>query len=171
ATRREFADADVLLMTAAVADFRPMSPERGKIDKGEHEELVVALEPTTDVLAALVAERRADQTLVGFAAEHGERALERGRDKLERKGLDAIVVNDVSQPGIGFDAEDNEVAIVTADGARSVPRGSKADVAREILDAVEALRVKEEGGRSPTGYARPEAESHDQDAGLDAPRR
>ena len=143
ATRREFADADVLLMTAAVADFRPRSPERGKIDKGEHEELVVALEPTDDVLSALAHLRRDDQTLVGFAAEHGERALERGREKLERKGLDAIVVNDVSQPGIGFDAEDNEVAIVTADGARPVPRGSKAEVAREILDAVEALRAAE----------------------------
>jgi phosphopantothenoylcysteine decarboxylase / phosphopantothenate---cysteine ligase len=176
ATRGEFGRADVLLMTAAVADFRPRLAERSKIDKAGRDGLTLRLEATADVLSALAAKRRSDQTLVGFAAEHGEHAVERARGKLERKGLDAVVVNDISQPGVGFDAEENEVAIVTRDGVRSVPRGPKAEVAREIVDAVERLRVraavpKREGGRSPTGYARPEAESSDQDAGLDAPRR
>jgi phosphopantothenoylcysteine decarboxylase / phosphopantothenate---cysteine ligase len=141
--RREFDGADVLLMAAAVADFRPGSPEPSKIEKAGRDGLSLELEPTADVLAALAAERRSDQTLVGFAAEHGERALERGREKLERKALDAVVVNDVSKPEIGFDAEDNEVAIVTRDEVRAVPRGPKADVAREIMDCVEVLRTRE----------------------------
>jgi phosphopantothenoylcysteine decarboxylase / phosphopantothenate---cysteine ligase len=141
--RREFDGADVLLMAAAVADFRPGSPEPSKIEKAGRDGLSLELEPTADVLAALAAERRSDQTLVGFAAEHGERALERGREKLERKALDAVVVNDVSKPEIGFDAEDNEVAIVTREEVRAVPRGPKADVAREIMDCVEVLRTRE----------------------------
>jgi phosphopantothenoylcysteine decarboxylase / phosphopantothenate---cysteine ligase len=170
ATRREFERADVLLMAAAVADFRPRAAESSKIEKAGRDGLSLELEPTADVLATLAADRRPDQTLVGFAAEHGERALERGREKLDGKAIDAVVVNDVSQAGIGFDTEENEVAIVTRQGVRPVPRGSKADVAAEIMDAVEELRARQ-GGRSPTGYARPEAESPDQDAGLDAPRR
>ena len=84
--------------------------------------------------------RAPGQTLVGFAAEHGPGAVERGRAKLERKGLDAVVVNDISRSEIGFDAPDNEVTIVTADGERHVPLGSKEAVAAAILDAVEALR-------------------------------
>lgn len=142
AARRELPRADALLMAAAVADFRPAAPERSKVSKDDHPEgLSVELAPTTDVLAALAAERRPGQTLVGFAAEHGERALERAREKLERKGLDAVVVNDVSASGIGFDAPENEVAIVTAAGVRHVPRAPKAEVARAILDAVEELRA------------------------------
>jgi phosphopantothenoylcysteine decarboxylase/phosphopantothenate--cysteine ligase len=139
--RREFDRADVLLMAAAVADFRPDSPEPSKIEKAGRDGLSLELEPTADVLAALAAKRRADQTLIGFAAEHGERAVERGREKLERKALDAVVVNDVSKPGIGFDAEDNEVVIVTPADVRPVPRGPKADVARAIMDCVEGLRT------------------------------
>ncbi|HEV2874917.1 MAG TPA: phosphopantothenoylcysteine decarboxylase, partial [Thermoleophilaceae bacterium] len=98
------------------------------------------LEPTEDVLAALAAGRSDGQTLIGFAAEHGEGAVERGRAKLERKGLDAIVVNDISRAEIGFDAPDNEVTIVTAAGERHVPLGSKQAVAAAILDEVERLR-------------------------------
>ena len=142
ATRAEFDRAEVLLMSAAVADFRPSMAENGKIEKAGRDGLALRLEPTEDVLAALAARRRAGQTLVGFAAEHGSRALARAREKLERKGLDAVVVNDVSGEGIGFDALDNEVTIVTADGEREIPRASKPEVARSILDAVEDLRAQ-----------------------------
>ena len=92
-------------MAAAVADFRPRAPSEDKIIKTGRDGLTVELEPTTDVLAALGALRRHGQTLVGFAAEHGDGGLERGRGKLERKGLDAVVVNDISRSDIGFDTE------------------------------------------------------------------
>lgn len=140
ATRTAFATTDVLLMAAAVADFRPAEAANGKIKKGERDDLTVRLEPTTDVLASLAAERRDGQTLVGFAAEHGAGALDHARGKLERKQLDAVVLNDVSQPGIGFDATDNEVTVVTAAGDQPVPRASKPAVASAILDCVESLR-------------------------------
>lgn len=140
ATRSEFAAADILLMTAAVADFRPAEAADGKIKKGDRDDLTVRLEPTTDVLAAVAAQRRDGQTLVGFAAEHGAGALDNARGKLERKQLDAVVLNDVSQPGIGFDSADNEVIVVTAAGDQAVPRASKPAVASAILDCVESLR-------------------------------
>jgi phosphopantothenoylcysteine decarboxylase / phosphopantothenate---cysteine ligase len=143
ATRAAFVTADVLLMAAAVADFRPAEAANGKIKKGERDDLTVRLEPTTDVLASLAAERRDGQTLVGFAAEHGAGALDHARGKLERKQLDAVVLNDVSQPGIGFDSTDNEVTVITAAGERPVPRASKAAVASAILDSVESLRKTE----------------------------
>jgi phosphopantothenoylcysteine decarboxylase/phosphopantothenate--cysteine ligase len=100
------------------------------------------MEPTSDVLATLSAERRPDQTLVGFAAEHGEGGIERARGKLERKGLDAVVLNDISDPEIGFDSPDNEVTILTASGSLAVPRGSKDVVAAVILDQVHELRTR-----------------------------
>jgi phosphopantothenoylcysteine decarboxylase / phosphopantothenate---cysteine ligase len=140
AARSAFASADVLLMAAAVADFRPAEAVEDKIVKTGRDGLALELEPTEDVLAALARARGRGQTLIGFAAEHGEGAVERGRAKLERKGLDAIVVNDISRPEIGFDAADNEVTIVTAAGERHVPLGSKQAVAAAILDEVEALR-------------------------------
>jgi phosphopantothenoylcysteine decarboxylase / phosphopantothenate---cysteine ligase len=141
ATRQEFHQADVLLMVAAVADFRPRATEAAKISKGGRDRLELELEPTVDVLAALASERRPDQTLVGFAAEHGEGAVERARQKLERKRLDAVVFNDISRDDIGFDADYNQVTIVTAADERSVPRGPKGAVAAAILDEVEALRA------------------------------
>jgi len=140
AARDAFATADVLLMAAAVADFAPAETTDGKIKKGDRDELTVRLAPTTDVLAGLAAERRPGQTLVGFAAEHGAGALENARAKLERKQLDAVVLNDVSQPEIGFDTLDNEVTVVTAGGEQPVPRASKPVVASAILDSVESLR-------------------------------
>jgi phosphopantothenoylcysteine decarboxylase / phosphopantothenate---cysteine ligase len=136
-----FARADVLLMAAAVADFRPTGALDEKIEKAGRERLALELEPTEDVLAALGRRRRPGQTLVGFAAEHGDRALERGRAKLERKRLDAVVVNDISRGDIGFDAAENEVTIVTAAGEHAVPRGPKTAVAAAILDVVERLRT------------------------------
>jgi phosphopantothenoylcysteine decarboxylase/phosphopantothenate--cysteine ligase len=85
--------------------------------------------------------RRPGQTLVGFAAEHGEGAVAYGRDKLTRKGLDAVVVNDIGRKDIGFEGVENEVTIVTASGERHVPRTSKAAVARAVLDTVTELRT------------------------------
>ncbi|MGH2716223.1 MAG: phosphopantothenoylcysteine decarboxylase, partial [Thermoleophilaceae bacterium] len=140
AARAAFAGADVLLMAAAVSDFRPVEAIRDKIAKDGRERLALELEPTDDVLATLAGARAAGQTLIGFAAEHGGGAVARGRAKLERKGLDAIVVNDISRPEIGFDAPDNEVTIVSTAGERHVPLGSKRAVAAAILDEVETLR-------------------------------
>jgi phosphopantothenoylcysteine decarboxylase/phosphopantothenate--cysteine ligase len=143
AARAAFPDTDVLLMAAAVADFRPAAPEHRKISKTGKDGLTVELEPTTDVLAALAAERRPGQTIVGFAAEHGEGAAERAREKLDRKGVDAIVLNDVSRPGIGFDTSENEVSIVTRAGTHEVPKALKAEVARAIIEVVEQLHAEE----------------------------
>jgi phosphopantothenoylcysteine decarboxylase/phosphopantothenate--cysteine ligase len=141
AASSRFEDADVVLMAAAVGDFRPASALDHKITKAGLDGLTLELEPTEDVLARLAERRRAGQILIGFAAEHGEGGVERGRDKLKRKGLDAVVVNDISRSDIGFDAADNEVTIVTARGERPVERGSKAAIAAAILDEVERLRT------------------------------
>jgi phosphopantothenoylcysteine decarboxylase/phosphopantothenate--cysteine ligase len=159
ACEREFPGCDVLLMAAAVADFTPASPAEGKIKKSTRERLELVLEPTADVLAGLAKRRCDGQTLVGFAAEHGEQALEHARAKLTGKRLDAIVVNDISRSDIGFDVDANEVTILTATSAsnggppgaaedapstriaaRHVPRATKAQVAEAILDSVESLR-------------------------------
>ena len=141
ATRREFEAADVLLMAAAVADFRPRAAEAAKIEKAGRERLSLDLEPTPDVLGALAPRRRPGQTIVGFAAEHGAGGIARARAKLERKRLDAVVLNDVSRADIGFDSEHNEVVIVTGAGERVVPRARKGAVAGAVLDEVEALRA------------------------------
>jgi phosphopantothenoylcysteine decarboxylase / phosphopantothenate---cysteine ligase len=145
ACRAEFESCDVLLMAAAVADFAPRA-ETGKIKKGGRERLELILEPTVDVVAGLAAARRRGQTLVGFAAEHGEQGLEQARAKLAAKGLDAIVFNDISRTDIGFDAAANEVTILTAPAGngtvaeRHVARAAKERVAETILDAVQELR-------------------------------
>jgi len=141
ACAERFDGADVLLMTAAVADYAPEAPHAGKLKKdAAGGELALRLVRTTDVLATLAARRRPDQLVVGFAAEHGEGAVAYGREKLARKGLDAVVVNDVGAPGIGFDSAENEVTIVTADGEQHVPRAPKRQVAGAILDAVLSRR-------------------------------
>ena len=137
-----FADCDVLVMAAAVADFRPAEALDDKIKKTGRDSLALELEPTSDVLSALAAMRRPGQTLVGFAAEHGGDPLAHGRSKLERKRVDAVVVNDISDPAIGFESDDNEVTIVTAADVKQVPRGPKTAVAAAIVDAVEELRSK-----------------------------
>jgi phosphopantothenoylcysteine decarboxylase/phosphopantothenate--cysteine ligase len=134
AARREFEHADVLLMAAAVADYRPEDPRAGKIKKSDSPELNLRLVRTTDVLSTLAETRRPGQRLIGFAAEHGEGALAYAREKLTRKGLDAVVLNDVSDPRIGFDSSENEVVIVTQDGEHHVPRAAKDQVAGAILD-------------------------------------
>lgn len=151
-----FPTSDVLLMAAAVADFRPVAPRDDKIKKAGRDGISLELEATNDVLAGLAKRRRAGQTLVGFAAEHGAQAVELGQRKLSEKGLDAIVINDISRKDIGFDVDANEVTILTAADvsgggsrgatatgsitARTVARMSKARVADAILDAVGELR-------------------------------
>jgi phosphopantothenoylcysteine decarboxylase/phosphopantothenate--cysteine ligase len=137
---REFPACDVLLMAAAVADFRPASPEDGKIKKGGRSHLTIELEPTPDVLCGLSARRRAGQTLVAFAAEHGADGLEHARAKLTGKDVDAVVFNDISRTDIGFDSTANEVTILTPEGDVCVPRADKEIVAERILDTVERLR-------------------------------
>jgi phosphopantothenoylcysteine decarboxylase / phosphopantothenate---cysteine ligase len=143
ACRTRFPSSDVLLMAAAVVDFRPADPQidRKLKKQDDQQDMTVELERTPDIVSTLAAERRPGQTIVGFAAEHGAGALEYGRDKLRRKGLDAVVVNDISREDIGFDAGANEVTIVTADGETPVPRAPKADVARAVIDAVVRLRA------------------------------
>ncbi len=140
ACEQEFPHSDVLLMAAAVADFRPATASNGKIKKTEHESLRLELEPTEDVLRGLAARRAPGQTLVGFAAEHGEQAVAYGRGKLTAKNLDAVVVNDISRPDIGFEVDSNEVTIVTAAGDEHIPRAAKGRIAERILDVVERLR-------------------------------
>jgi phosphopantothenoylcysteine decarboxylase/phosphopantothenate--cysteine ligase len=140
ATGAAFESADVLLMAAAVADFRPASSSADKLVREGAGDLDLHLEPTEDVLAGLGSRRREGQVLVGFAAEHGGDFVSRARGKLERKGLDAIVVNDVSDPGIGFESAENEVTIVERNGEAPVARGSKESVAESILDRVGELR-------------------------------
>ena len=136
---REFASADVLVMAAAPADFRPKRAAGKKIHREGSAGLELDLEATEDILAALSAGRREGQTIVGFAAET-DAGLDRARAKLERKGADAIVLNDVSRSEIGFESSENEVVIVGRDGDHHVALASKEKVADAILDRVEALR-------------------------------
>jgi phosphopantothenoylcysteine decarboxylase / phosphopantothenate---cysteine ligase len=135
----EFESADVLLMAAAPADFRPADAAEQKIAREGSGGIELDLEPTEDILAALGGRRQDGQTLVGFAAETGGE-VDRAREKLERKGVDAIVYNDVSRPEIGFESEQNEVTIVDAGGEHAVPMAEKAKVADAILDHVVRLR-------------------------------
>jgi phosphopantothenoylcysteine decarboxylase/phosphopantothenate--cysteine ligase len=133
------ADQDVIVMAAAVADFRPVAPPDRKIKKDEGMPSIV-LEPTHDFLVDLGASKRPGQVLVGFAAETDD-LLANATSKLERKNLDLIVANDVSAPGVGFEHDTNAVTIVSADGTQQhIPLTSKHDVASALLDAVASLR-------------------------------
>ena len=128
--------ADVVLMAAAVADYRPARMEAGKRERSGAWSL--ELEPTADVLAGLAARRRPGQVLVGFAAEAGA-DVERAEAKRVRKGVDLIVLNDVSRRDIGFDVDHNEVVLVAAGDATHVPRATKRAIAGAVLDRVEQL--------------------------------
>jgi phosphopantothenoylcysteine decarboxylase / phosphopantothenate---cysteine ligase len=133
-------DADIVLMAAAVADYRPADPETAKRPKDAND-WTVTLEPTTDVLRELGERRTNGGLLVGFAADTGDRGLERAREKLAAKRADLIVFNDVSRDDVGFDAADNEVVLVSAEGEQRLEKASKERIAAAILDAVaERLR-------------------------------
>lgn len=140
AAGEEFPRTHVLLMAAAPADFRAAAPAEGKLRRSGSLEL--SLEPTEDILAALASRRAEGQTIVGFAAEHGGEAVERARGKLRRKGADMIVLNDVSNPEIGFESERNAVTLISAEGETEVPIASKDEVAEAILDEIARLRPK-----------------------------
>lgn len=133
AVRREFPAADLLIMCAAVADYRPAAPAAQKLKKGAAP-LRLMLEPTEDILLSLAAQKRPGQRVAGFAAETEQ--LARGaRDKLRRKRLDWIVANDVSRRDIGFDSDHNEVTVYAAAGGRvRLPRLPKAQLAVRLLE-------------------------------------
>jgi phosphopantothenoylcysteine decarboxylase/phosphopantothenate--cysteine ligase len=141
-------DADVVLMAAAVADYRPTEPDDEKRAK-DGDPWTVTLEPTTDVLLELGRGRdhSTRSVLVGFAADRGERGLARAREKLTNKRADLIVFNDVARDDVGFDAPDNEVVLVSAEGERRIEKAPKERVAAAILDEV-AGRLEEASGRS-----------------------
>jgi phosphopantothenoylcysteine decarboxylase/phosphopantothenate--cysteine ligase len=137
--------ADVLIMAAAVADYRPVGGGvDGKMGK-QQEDLLLRLEPTTDILLD-VAGHKSDQFVVGFAAEFGLEGIARARGKLERKSLDLIVFNDISRSDIGFDSDYNEVHLLSASSEVKVARAGKAQVAEAILDHV-ARALQGKGGR------------------------
>jgi phosphopantothenoylcysteine decarboxylase/phosphopantothenate--cysteine ligase len=131
-------EADVVIMAAAVADYRPAEALATKRPK-DRAAWTVELEPTTDVLAELGRVRVPGQVLVGFAADQGERGLERAREKRTNKNVDLVVFNDVGRDDIGFDARDNEVVLVSATGERTVSKAPKDEIAAAILDEVERL--------------------------------
>ena len=135
------ADADLIVMAAAVADYRSAAPSATKRSK-DGLAWVVELEPTIDVLAALGAERRHGQIIVGFAADEAEAGLERAREKRRAKHADLFVYNDVSRSDIGFDSADNEVVVISENGDRHVAKAPKRVVAAAVLDEVERLLSK-----------------------------
>ena len=132
------ADSDVIVMAAAVADYRPSAPSDAKHAK-DSATWTIELEPTTDVLASIGADRKPGQVLVGFAADAGERGLERAREKRLAKKADIFVFNDVSRSDIGFDAPDNEVVVVSHESERLIEKAPKPAVAAAVLDEVERL--------------------------------
>jgi phosphopantothenoylcysteine decarboxylase/phosphopantothenate--cysteine ligase len=131
-------EADVVIMAAAVADYRPAEALATKRPK-DRQAWTLELEPTTDVLATLGARRAPGQVLVGFAADQGERGLARAREKLAAKKADFIVFNDIGRADIGFDSSENEVTVIAAAGDRTLPRAPKDEIAASILDDVERL--------------------------------
>src|SRR3954452_4970579 len=131
-------ESDVVIMAAAVADYRPAEALPAKRPK-DRSGWTVALEPTTDVLATLGRQRVPGQVLVGFAADLGETGLDRARTKLTNKNADLFVFNDVGRSDIGFEARDNEVTLVAASGERGIAKGSKDEIPAQILDELKPL--------------------------------
>ncbi len=129
-------EATIVIKTAAVSDYRPKSPASQKIKRGGP--VTLELEPTTDILAEIVRHKQS-QLIIGFAAET-QNALENARKKLASKSLDAIVVNDVSREGVGFDSDRNAVTIITQHEVVEVPETTKWEVAQRVLDQVVRLR-------------------------------
>jgi phosphopantothenoylcysteine synthetase/decarboxylase len=133
-----------------VSDFRPESPNHSKIRR-RSDNLTLTLEPTADILAELASKRRSDQVVMAFAAEDRHDAQARAKQKLYEKACDAVVVNDISRPDIGFDAEENEVSIITPWQVKNIAQAPKANIAQAILaSAAELFQSK----RSPNGAIR-----------------
>ena len=139
AARAEFPSTDVLLMAAAPADFRPGEAASGKLTRDAS--LDLHLEPTEDILAGLSATRRDNQTIVAFAAEAGEN-IDRAREKLLRKSADLMVLNDVSNPQIGFESDENAITLIDSTSETPIPQASKDTIADAILNRVDNLREK-----------------------------
>lgn len=136
AVESEFDGCDALVMTAAVADYRPIVVSQHKIKKTESEDLVLELTKNPDILDLLGQVKRKDQVIVGFAAE-SEGLLNNAQQKLQRKHLDIIIGNDITVPDIGFGSDYNAVVILTAEGQReNLPRMPKRAIAEHILDMV-----------------------------------
>jgi phosphopantothenoylcysteine decarboxylase/phosphopantothenate--cysteine ligase len=154
AVQAEFPATHILLMSAAPADFRPAAQTEGKLTRDQS--LDLHLEPTEDILASLSSQRKEEQTVVAFAAEAGENA-DRAREKLHRKNADLIVLNDISNPAIGFESEENAITLIDSASQDHIPQASKDLVADAILDRVAALR--EERGQAPRtgGYSKQRA--------------
>jgi len=137
AVLQRLAEATIVIKAAAVADYRVKEVARQKIKRSAAPR-TLELEPTPDILAEVV-RRRGNQLVIGFAAET-EDAERNARKKLERKGVDAIVVNDVSRPDIGFDVDRNAVSVITAGETIKLPEGSKAEIAHHLLDVIVRLK-------------------------------
>jgi phosphopantothenoylcysteine decarboxylase/phosphopantothenate--cysteine ligase len=138
ATQEHAKTADIVLMAAAVADFRPAEAQDTKRARTDAWDL--HLEPTEDILAGIAQNRQPNQTIIGFAAEDSE-DIQKAQQKRERKGVDLIVLNDISDPAQGFDSDDNAVVLVSATDETRVERASKPQIAAAILDRVEALNA------------------------------
>ncbi len=141
AVLRHLDESSVVLMAAAVADFRPAESQNGKIKKRDGFS-TIKVEPTRDILAEIARRRRPSQVVVGFAAE-AERVLENASRKLREKGLDLIVANDVTREGAGFEVDTNIVTLIFPDG-REIPldKMSKLDVAKRVLDQVVEIKSR-----------------------------
>ena len=150
AANAEFPSSHVLLMAAAPADFRATEVAEGKLKRQDTYDL--RLEPTEDILASLADGSGEDQTVVGFAAEHGEEGIERARAKLVRKNADLIVLNDVSDPAIGFESENNAVTLIDSASDTRVPLSSKDAIADAILERVDWLRQSDSVESRPELY-------------------
>ncbi len=150
AAQSEFPSAQILLMAAAPADFKPTEASEGKLTRDA--DLDLHLEPTEDILAGLAANKSDQQTVIAFAAEAGEN-IDRAREKLERKRADLIVLNDISNPEIGFESKENAVTLIDPTGTAQIAQASKDTVADAILDRVSTLRG--EGRETPRtgGYS------------------
>src|SRR5262249_55772459 len=142
AVLKHLPEASILIKAAAVADYRVRQAAGQKLKR--RGTLTLELEPTADILVEIAPRRTPQQIIIGFAAET-EDVLENGRRKMQNKKLDAIVINDVSEPGIGFDSENNAVTILTSEEVIEVPRVEKTEVAQRILDV--ALKLKKAEGR------------------------
>lgn len=140
AARERFPTSDVLLMAAAPADFTVAGSAGEKLSRSGGR-LTVELVPTEDILAGLAGAREGEQTIVGFAAQHGGDAIGRARQKLVSKGADLIVLNDVSDSSIGFDSTENAVTLVAVDSEAEVAKAPKPEVADRIIDRVLELRA------------------------------